>query len=62
MAKPKKQKNDELHEISCCYSGGPGEPYYQPVMVCSCGFCTARSANWADAGSEMDNHIEEINS
>jgi hypothetical protein len=53
-------KSDELHEISCCYSGGPGEPYYQAVMSCSCGFRTERCLTWQEAGEEMDAHIEEI--
>lgn len=60
--KTKDQKTDELHEISCCYSGGPEVPYYQTIMMCSCGFSTTRCACWADAGYEMDSHIEKINS
>jgi len=32
------------------YCGGPGEPYYQPVMGCICGWSTDRSENWEEAG------------
>ena len=42
-----------------CYSGGPGEPYYQPTMTCLCGWGTERCRNWQEAGEEFDIHLEE---
>jgi hypothetical protein len=39
------------------YYGGPGEPYYQPVMECCCGWMTERSENWEEAGREFDEHL-----
>lgn len=48
------------HEITCCYAGGPGYPYYQPQMDCSCGYSTGRCEDWAEAGLEIDKHIAEI--
>ena len=53
----------EEQEHGCeaaCYSGGPGEPYYQPVMICLCGFHTERSACWEDAGAQFDEHLAEV--
>ncbi len=48
------------HAIDACYSGGPGEPYYQPVLMCSCGFETGRCDNWEIAGSAMDDHLKGV--
>lgn len=42
------------------YSGGPGEPYYRPVMDCMCGFSTGRCASWADAGMAFDLHLASV--
>jgi len=39
------------------YCGGPGEPYYQPVMECMCGFSTGRCASWQMAGRVFDLHL-----
>jgi len=52
-------RSDQLHEVSCCYAGGPGAPYYQPTMNCSCGFSSGRCENWEEAGQAMDIHIAE---
>lgn len=48
------------HNIEAYYSAGPGEPYYQPVIGCSCGFSSGRCKNWEEAGEAMDRHIREI--
>ena len=42
------------------YYGGPGEPYFQPVMECTCGWSTERSMNWEEAGRSFDEHLEQI--
>jgi hypothetical protein len=42
------------------YSGGPGEPYYRPVMECTCGFTTVRHTDWEHAGQEFDTHLLEV--
>jgi hypothetical protein len=39
------------------YCRGDGEPYYQPVMRCVCGFSTGRCASWEAAGRELDLHL-----
>lgn len=44
---------------TACYSGGPGEPYYQPWMQCMCGFVTERQPSWEDVGRVMDEHLAE---
>ena len=56
-----REQEQVSHEITCCYEGGgPGEPYYQAVMQCGCGFSTDRCANWEDAGRLMDHHLDEV--
>lgn len=40
------------------YAGGPGEPYYQPVILCTCGWSTGRCENWEEAGALFDAHLE----
>lgn len=40
-----------------CYSGGPGEPYFQPYMQCSCGW-GLRAETWEAVGAEFDAHLE----
>lgn len=50
---------EEVHSIDAYYAGGPGEPYFQPVLSCSCGFETDRSGSWEDAGYEMDIHLQK---
>jgi len=42
------------------YAGGPGKPYFQPVMECCCGFSTGRCFHWEDAGHRMDVHLREV--
>ena len=42
------------------YVGGPGEPYFQPVMECMCGYSTGRCMCWADAGRELDRHLVSV--
>ncbi len=60
MPDPAETMEDEEHGISAaCYAGGPGEPYYQPVMECLCGFSTGRCDSWEDAGREFDDHLAE---
>lgn len=41
------------------YVEGPGEPYYQPVLVCLCGFQTVRCETWEGAGRQLDAHIKD---
>lgn len=41
-----------------CYLGGPGEPYYQPCICCSCGW-SCREQTFEDAGSAFDEHLAE---
>ena len=58
---PKPEATETEHGVeSACYSGGPGEPYYQPVMYCLCGFSTERQPSWEDAGREFDEHLEDV--
>lgn len=45
------------HGITAFYSGGPGEPYYQPVLECTCGFSSGRSESWQEAGIAIDEHL-----
>lgn len=54
---PDKELN---HGVSCCYSGGPGDVYYLPVMMCDCGFDTGRCEDWEEAGRNMDEHVAEV--
>lgn len=42
------------------YAGGPGEPYYRPVIECSCGYSTGRQASWQFAGKLFDLHLAEV--
>jgi hypothetical protein len=53
MAKPKHGMDH------AAYYGGPGEPYFQPVMECLCGWSTTRSENWETAGRAFDQHLKE---
>lgn len=56
-----KQKEKEVeHAVHAAYYGGPGEPYFQPVMSCDCGFETERCPNWEEAGRQMDAHLELV--
>ena len=41
------------------YGGGSGEPYYQPVMQCLCGYSTGRQESWEDCGRMFDEHLTE---
>ena len=52
--------DEVIHGVEACYAGGPGDPYYQPVLSCLCGFSTGRCESWEDAGIAMDDHREEI--
>lgn len=49
----------EQHEIYACFLGGPGEPYYQPSLSCSCGF-SCRERTWEEAGLELDEHLATV--
>ena len=42
-----------------CYSGGPGEPYFQPALGCLCGWETGRTETWEDIGRMFDEHLAE---
>lgn len=42
------------------YSGGHGEPYYQPSMICSCGW-GFRDQTWEAVGAEYDQHLKKVN-
>jgi hypothetical protein len=42
---------------AACFSGGPGEPYYQPEMTCLCGFTTGRVESFEEAGRLIDEHF-----
>ena len=42
------------------YAGGPGRTYFLPVMICMCGFETDRCDSWADAGGQLDKHLDSI--
>ena len=44
-----------------CYSGGPGEPYYQPEMICLCGYSTRRQESWEYCGRLFDMHLKKLN-
>lgn len=52
--------DEQEHGVEACYSGGPGEPYYRPVLDCLCGFSSGRCDNWEEAGSLMDAHISQV--
>ena len=46
-----------MHNIEgAFYSGGPGEPYFQPAMQCSCGW-SVRDETWTDVGAAYDAHL-----
>ena len=42
-----------------CYAGGPGEPYYQPQIICMCGWSSERQPNWQTAGEAFDEHLDD---
>ena len=42
------------------YAGGPGEPYYQPLIVCLCGWSSGRCASWKEAGDNLDWHLKHV--
>lgn len=48
------------HSIEAFYAGGPGDPYYQSVMTCSCGYSTGRKECWEYAGVYMDDHLTKV--
>ena len=53
------EENDPVveHGVQAFYSGGPGEPYYQPVMACECGWSSGRCDSWREAGELFDEHL-----
>jgi hypothetical protein len=53
---PKPPEEEPEHTIVAFYAGGPGEPYYQPVLECGCGFSTNRCESWEEAGQLYDMH------
>lgn len=48
------------HSVFALYAGGFGEPYFQPVLECSCGFSSGRSESWEEAGRAYDEHRQKI--
>jgi len=63
MPDPTPEEPESEHGIeAACYAGGPGVPYYQPVMICTCGFTTDRCDNWEEAGMFFDHHLAEYRS
>ncbi len=51
--------SDDAHGCAtACYSGGPGEPYYQPYFECTCGW-NIREPSWEEAGAAFDSHLAE---
>jgi hypothetical protein len=40
------------------YSGGPGEPYYQPCIECVCGW-RMRDESWEEVGRAFDDHLKD---
>lgn len=61
MVKSPSPDNGPQHGIAAAYySGGPGEPYFQAVMECCCGWTSARRQSWAEAGEELDQHLASI--
>lgn len=54
------EKEVEHGIASACYSGGPGEPYYQPMLSCPCGFTTGRCESWQEAGELLDEHLASV--
>jgi hypothetical protein len=58
---PPAEQPDEVEcGVEAFYAGGPGEPYYQPVMRCLCGFTTGRCDSWSEAGESYDEHRREM--
>lgn len=47
------------HSIQAYYAGGPGDPYFRPVMACGCGWSTGRCETWAEAAVAYDEHLAE---
>lgn len=39
------------------YSGGSGEPYFQPSMICTCGW-SIRDETWEMVGAKFDEHLK----
>ncbi len=46
------------HGVQAYYAGGPGEPYYQPVLACECGWSSGRCESFEEAGRAFDEHME----
>ena len=63
VAEQSKTETPEVeHGIeNACYSGGPGEPYYQPTIDCLCGWDSGRCESWEQAGRRFDEHLAEAN-
>jgi len=53
------EENEVTHGAECAYSGGPGEPYFQPCMWCLCGQHSLRAETWEEVGAAMDEHLRE---
>jgi hypothetical protein len=48
------------HGVQAYYAGGPGEPYYQPIIDCECGWSSRRCVSFAEAGAAFDEHMETV--
>lgn len=51
---------NDTHEITACYSGGPGVRYYMPFMSCSCGWRSERQDTFEECGALLDEHLAEV--
>jgi len=51
---------EETHGVEAYYSGGPGEPYYQPCISCTCRWSSGRCSSWQEAGELYDEHLAEV--
>jgi hypothetical protein len=48
------------HGPQAFYAGGPGEPYYQPSILCLCNWSTGREQTWEECGRLFDEHLSEV--
>ena len=60
MTEPIEEDALSEHGVEAYYAGGPGEPYYQPVLACLCKWTTGRCDSWEEAGRAMDEHIKSV--
>ena len=53
------EQEEQTHEITACFSGGPGPRYYMPFMSCSCGWTSDRQDSFEECGALLDEHLTE---